>query len=176
MVTGVLAGLLACAGPKVVYDYDLKYNFTAYKTFDWQTAPRGAAARAGGFDNPIMDGRVKRAVAAALEAKGYRQEAAAPDFLVVYYPVRVAERSHQVHMGLGFGMGPVGVGVAAPVGDRHSEAVGSMVLEVRDSRTRTMVWKATAESALEGADSPAEADDAVHAAVAAMLQKFPPKP
>ena len=176
MVTGVLAGLLACSGPEVRYDYDVKANFSSYKTFDWQAAPRQVAGRAGGFDNAIMNGRVKRAVETELAAKGFRKEGGPdPDFLVSDYPVRQGTRSHQVHLGMGFGMGPVGVGVGAPVGDPHAEAPVSLVLEIQDFRTRTMVWKATAVKALEGSDSPEEADEAVETAVATMLKRFPPK-
>ncbi len=175
MITGALAGLMACAGPNVQYDYDAKANFAGYQTFAWQPAARGAAGKAGGFDNPIMNSRVRRAVEAALAAKGFRQEVAAnPDFLVSYFPVRQGDRSHQVHMGLGFGLGPMGLGVGAPVGDRHREAIGSMVLEIKDFRSNTVVWRATAEKALEASDSPDEADAAVKTAVDSMLKRFPP--
>jgi hypothetical protein len=175
MAAGVLAGLVACSGPEVRYDYDAKAGFASYQTYDWQAAPRRAAAKAGGFDNAIMNNRVKRAVGAALAAKGFRLETSAnPDFLVSYYPVRNSDRSHQAHLGLGFGLGPMGVGVGAPVGDRHAEEVGSMVLEIQDFRTRTVVWKATAVKVLESSDSPEEADAAVQGAVTGMLKKFPP--
>ena len=73
---------------------------------------------------------------------------------------------------MGFGLGPVGVGVGAPVGKR--EAVGGLVLEIQDFRTRTLVWKATAPGALQGADDPQQADADVPAAVRAMLKRFPP--
>ena len=175
MLAGVLAALAGCAGPSVQYDYDVKANFSAYKTYDWHAAPAGSAAKGGGFDNPIMNARVKRAVAAGLGAKGFEQAVSAdPDFLVSYYTVSQRDRPHQVRLGLGLGLGPLGVGVGAPVGDRRAEAVGSMVLEVQDFRTRTVVWKATAERALEGSDSPQEAEAAVKAAVDGMLKRFPP--
>jgi len=174
LITGALA-CIACSGPNVQYDYDAKTNFAGYRTFAWQPAARGAAGKGGSFDNPIMNGRVKRAVEAALAAKGFRPEAAAdPDFLVSYFPVRQGGRSRQVHMGMGLGLGPVGLGVGAPVGDRRQEAIGSMVLEIKDFRSNTVVWRATAEKALEASDSPAEADAAVKTAVDSMLKRFPP--
>jgi hypothetical protein len=123
-----------------------------------------------------MNSRVQRAVVAALEAKGFQQQGAAqPDFLVSSYPVRQGSRSHQAHLGVGLGLGPLGLGVGAPIGDRQREAVGGLVMEIQDFRTHTVVWKATADSALEGSDSPAEADEAVKSAVDAMLKRFPPK-
>jgi len=175
MVTGVLAGLMACAGPAVQYDYDVNANFSAYKTFDWLAAPRGEAAKGAGFDNAIMNARVRRLVAAGLAAKGFRQETSAdPDFLVIYYPVSQRDRPKQVRLGLGMGLGPLGIGVNAPVGDRRGESYGSLVLEVQDFRSKAVVWKATAERALEGSDSAEEAEAAAKAAVDGMLKRFPP--
>jgi len=132
--------------------------------------------RPGEFNNAIVRGRVQRAVEAELSSKGFRQadDAASPDFLVNYYPIWEPGRSQQVHMGLGFGMGPVGMGFAAPVGDPHREARAGLVLEFQDGRTRTVVWKATAPDALQGSDSPQEADANVKDAIHAMLNHFPP--
>jgi hypothetical protein len=129
------------------------------------------------FGNDIMGQRVRRAVTEALVGRGYRLETGAvPDFLVTCYPVHQGERSHQVHLGVGMGLGPLGLGVGAPVGDRHADDLGSLVLEVQDVRTRTLVWKATAVKVLEASDSPQESDSAVAGAVKAMLRKFPPRP
>ncbi len=172
LVAGSLAVLTGCSGPAVQYDYDAKTNYSAYKTFDWLAEP---AAHGGGFDNPIMNERVRRVVETQLAAKGYRLETGAnPDFLVSYHPRREPNRSSQVRLGLGFGLGPLGVGVAGPAGDGHREAIGSIVLEIQDFRTRAMVWKATADGALQGSDNPEEADADVTAAVANMLKRFPP--
>jgi hypothetical protein len=173
MVTGALVALLGCSGPNVRYDYDARANFAGYRTFAWQGAPRGGS---GEFDNPIMKSRVQRTVMAALAAKGFQEQAGAePDFLVTSYPVIQSSRSHQAHVGVGFGLGPVGLGVAGPVGDRRREWVGGLVLEIQDFRTHTVVWKATADAALQSSDNPEEADAAVKSAVDGMLRRFPPK-
>jgi hypothetical protein len=168
--------LAGCAGPDVHYDYDAKTQFTAFQTYAWQLPPQGGPARPGEFSNSIVSGRVQRAVEAELSSKGFRQAdyAANPDFLITYYPLREPGRSKQVHVGMGFGMGPLGVGFAAPVGDPHREAMAGLVLEFQDARTRTVVWKASAPGTLQGSDSPQEADASVKDAVHAMLNHFPP--
>ena len=177
LVMGALAGLVGCAGPEVRYDYDVKANFSSYKSYDWQAAPGGARGQAGGFDNAIMNGRVRRAVETELAAKGFRQEVSAdPDFLVTYYPLRDPNRPPtRVHLGVGFGFGPLGVGIGAPVGDRHPDIQGSIVLEVQDFRSGAVVWKATAPGALQASDDPKQADADVTDAVHGMLKRFPPK-
>jgi hypothetical protein len=172
-LVAALAGTMACSGPEVHYDYDVKVPLTGYHNWDWLAAPRNAPG--GVFDNAIMSERVHRAIEAELGAKGFARDTSGdPDFLVVYYPARVGVHAHQAHLGLGLGMGPLGVGVAAPVGERHVETVGSIVVEVQDYRTRKLVWRAVAESVLNSADSPEEADQSVTEAVRAIFKKFPP--
>jgi hypothetical protein len=52
--------------------------------------------------------------------------------------------------------------------------MAGIVLEIQDFRSRSVVWKATAEGALQGSDNPAEADSDVKDAVHNMLKRFPP--
>jgi len=152
-----LAGLAGCNGPTVQYDYDARMNYSGYRTFDWTAEPAHAPVPGGGFDNPIMNERVRRAVETELAAKGFHRDVTAdPDFLVTYYPAREPGRSQQVHLGVGFGMGPLGIGVGGPVGDPHREAMAGIVLEV------------------QGSDDPAQADADVTEAVRSMLKRFPP--
>ena len=176
LISGALTLLMGCAGASVRYDYDAGTPFPAYRSFAWQSADPNAAAWSQAFAGAIMTGRVKRAVEAELGAKGFRpqEDSAAPDFLVAYYPVREASRSQQVHLGLGLGMGPMGLGISAPVGDGHREAIAGIALEIQDGKSGAVIWKATAEGALQEADSPEEADAGVKAAVHSMLKRFPP--
>jgi hypothetical protein len=174
LATSAMTLLLACSGPSVQFDYDAGTRFSTYQTFAWQQAPPGG--RPGQFSNAIVRGRVQRAVEAELAAKGFRPagDVSSPDFLVAYYPLREPSRSQQVHLGLGFGVGPLGIGVAAPVGDPHREAVAGLALEIQDFRSGTVVWKASAEGTFQGSDSPEEADSDVKEAVHSMLKRFPP--
>jgi hypothetical protein len=52
--------------------------------------------------------------------------------------------------------------------------MAGIVLEIQDYKSRTLVWKATAEGALQGSDDPAQADADVTEAVRGMLKRFPP--
>jgi hypothetical protein len=177
LAAGAIALLVGCSSPEVRFDYDARNPFATYHSFAWQMAPSGRPGRAEGFDNPIEEGRVIRAVETELGAKGFTRAAAGnPDFLVTYYPIGEGARSSQVHLGLGIGLGPIGLGVGAPVGDRHREAVGGIVLEVTDFKSMAVVWKATAPGSLQESDSPEEAEADVKGAVHTMLKKFPPRP
>ena len=175
---GALAVLAACSNPSARADYDAGVPFPVYRTFDWQL-DAGGEGRAGGpeaFDNPIMDGRVKRAVETELAAKGFsrRQAWADPDFLVAYHPQDEGTRSQHVRLGLGFRVGPLGIGVGAPLGDPRPQAVAAIVLEIEDFRSRAVVWKAVAPGALQEADSPEEAEAGVTEAVHTLFLRLPP--
>lgn len=172
LAAGALVLLAGCSSPVVHYDYDSHAAFASFHRFAWQVFPGEGT---GVFDNPIVNARVKRAVEVELNAKGFtRADAGHPDFLVTYYPVGEGSRSRQMHLGLGMGLGPLGFDLGAPVGGRP-EAMGGIVLEVQDSRTRTMVWKATADGALQASDSPEEAEAEVKDAIHGMLKNFPPQ-
>jgi len=176
LAAGALMALLGCVGPPIHYDYDANAHFSNYQTFAWQGPAQGAPDRPGGFNNAIMSARVERAVEAELGSKGFRPptESSDPDFLVSYHPQGEASRPNQVRLGLAFGVGLLGLGIAAPLGDPRPAAVGAIVLEVRDFRSQAMVWQAIAPGALEGSDSPEQADSDVRAAVHSMLKRFPP--
>ena len=172
---GALALCAGCASPAVHFDYDSHATFAGYHSFAWQSDANAGDGGRGGFDNPIMDARVRRIVEAELGAKGFtRTNPGSSDFLVTYFPVAEGSRGGRVHLGLGLGLGPLGIGIGAPVGPGPGP-VGGIVLEMQDARTRALVWKATAEGALQGADSPEEAESEVREAVHSMLKKFPPQ-
>jgi hypothetical protein len=78
-------------------------------------------------------------------------------------------------MAFGFRGPGLGVGVAGPVGGPEPRrATGSIVLEIKDARTRALLWKAEAEDVLDPTESPEEADHDVAVAVKRMLDRFPP--
>jgi hypothetical protein len=77
--------LAGCAGVDIETDYDPGYPFQALRTFAWMPlADRGAVDPR--IHNDLFDARVRRAVQAALERKGYTRVAddAAADFRVGY--------------------------------------------------------------------------------------------
>jgi hypothetical protein len=175
LLTGTMTLALACGGPSVQYDFDVSAPFPSYKSYAWIEGPRPVPSPATArFENSIERSRVQRTVEAELGAKGYQLNGASPDFLVLYYPVGGRVRAPQAHMGVGFGMGPMGVVVAGPMGQPHEAFEGSIVLEIQDARTRNLVWRATAPGALQASDSPSEADADVKDAVHSMLKHFPP--
>jgi len=169
----VLALTLGCAGPEIHYDYDAKATFQNYRTYDWYAPAKGDKTRGAG-QNPIADTRVRRAVETELDARKIRKETSAdPDFLLTYYPVYQARKGHRARLGMGLGLPGLGVGVSAPVGAKPTGKIGSIVLEVQDFKTHTLVWKAVADGVLDDTETPEDADQSVAEAVKKMLKRFP---
>jgi hypothetical protein len=168
--------LTACASP-VRYDYDVSQDFSRYKTFDLY-APGKRGKNKGGND-PLMDSRIRAAVAAELQSKGFaREEVADPDFLVACYPI-FRTRHYRTTTRVGFGGGgwyrPWGYRVGTSFSQTHSYREGTLAIEIVDARTNQLVWQGVDEGVLTGLDTPDKANDAVASAVKDTLAKFPPQ-
>ena len=172
----VPALLLLTACSSVKYDYDVTQDFSRYRTFDLY-AP-GHHGRGGGEDG-LMDTRIRTAVAAELQAKGFaREEVADPDFLVACYPV-YRKRRYRTTTRVGFGGGgwyrPWGYRVGTSFSQVHQYREGTLAIEIVDARSNQLVWQGTDEGILTGLDDPERANDAVASAVRDVLSKFPPQ-
>jgi len=175
LVLPFLALLAGCAPFSVRYDYDARASFAGYRTWAW--APEGERPKAKVPNDPIMDRRVHRLVDQALGARGFQPAQGAPaDFLVAYRPVyqdRVVQTYTEMGPAWGYGWGrPWGYGSAIEEVQRFRE--GTIVLEILDARSGQVVWQAAAEGALNGLDSPQDAEEQVGEAVRKMLEHFPP--
>ena len=168
--------LTACASP-VRYDYDVSHDFSRYKSFDLY-AP-GKRGRNQGEEATLMDKRIRAAVAAELQTKGFaREEVADPDFLVACYPI-YRTRHYRTTTRVGIGGGgwhrPWGYRVGTSFSQVHNYREGTLVIEIVDTRTNQLVWRGADEGVLTGLDDPERANDAVASAVKDTLAKFPPK-
>lgn len=167
-----LSVLGGCVHSRIRYDYDVRTNYGAYRTFNW--APRGKVsepAKSEPFRNQLMDKRVKQAVERELEAKGYKLlSTAEPDFHIHYFPV-YQERMVQSTTHLGWGrrwhMG-------TSMSEIYTFTEGTIVLEVTDCSTKQLVWHGAAEGALTGLDNPEYAEEVVSREVKRLLSNFPP--
>ncbi|HEU4951803.1 MAG TPA: DUF4136 domain-containing protein [Holophagaceae bacterium] len=173
-----LALLSACAPYNVRYDYDVTQDFSAYRTFDLYAPGRHGRAQGQGDEASLMDKRVRAAVAAELQSRGFsREETADPDFLVACYPI-YRTRHYRTTTHVGFGGGwyrPWGYRVGTSFSQVHSYREGTLVIEIVDRRTNQLVWSGSAEGALTDQEDPVEANAQVARAVKDVLEKFPPR-
>jgi Domain of unknown function (DUF4136) len=162
-----LLGAIALA-QSVTYDYDRAVNFSTYRTYAW--------TRGNELTDELNHARVVRAVDSRLVAKGLTrvEPGANPDLLVAYH----ASFANNLEItGSAHGWGPLGLG-----GDRWGSArvqpvlVGTLVVDISDARTRTIVWRSLASSDIRPTDTPEGRDKKIAKATDKMFKNYPPKP
>jgi hypothetical protein len=136
----------------VPYDYDRAANFSKFRTYAW--------TRGTDLTYEPNHTRVVRAIEAALVAKGLSrvEPSANPDALVAYHATFDLERFG----GTGFGM--------------QSVLVGTLVVEISDARTNSVVWRSAISGDLRPDESPDGRGKRIVKAAEKMLKNYPPKP
>ena len=161
-----LIGTIALA-QSVTHDYDRAANFSNYKTYAW--------TRGTEVTDYLNHARVVRAIEGALVAKGLArvEPSASPDVLVAYHAS--FDRNLEI-TGSAHGLGPFGLG-----GDRWGSArvqpvvVGTLVVEIFDARTNTIVWRSLASSDIRPTDKPESRDKKIAKATEKMFKNYPPQ-
>lgn len=169
IVAGLIALALAGCAANVVTDYNHAAVFGHYATWAF-------AEDAGEGTFVSLDGsRVQRAVERELNRKAMRQVPADEADLLVNWQIVEEERLEQTGVGLGFGFGSghFGWGVAAPPPVREVHE-GKLVVELVDTDTRQVVWRAASRRYLRESQSPETRSRLIDEVVSEMFSKYPP--
>jgi hypothetical protein len=136
----------------VPYDYDHAANFSKYRTYAW--------TRGTDLTYEPNHTRLVRAIEGALVARGLLrvEPSANPDALVAYQATFDLERFG----GTAFGM--------------RSVLVGTLVVEISDARTNTVVWRSAVSGDMRSDESPDGRGKRIVKAAETMLKNYPPKP
>ena len=149
---------------KVTTDYAKSADFASYKTFMWIKEPKTT--------DPLMRQRIIDDVNSALSAKGLKLVTADADVAVAAHTASQQERSLQTFYN-GFGGGwrwGGGFGSATTTVDTYE--VGTLVVDLFDSKTKEALWRATATKTIS--DNPEKNAENLNKAVAKMFKEFPP--
>jgi hypothetical protein len=168
LATCVWLTLLGTIGlaQSVSYDYDRAVTFSTYKTYAW--------TRGTELTDQLNHARVVRAIDAALIAKGLvRVEPTANANVLVAYHASF-EKNLEItgsSQGLGtFGLGdPWGLARVQPV------LIGTLVVDIVDARTGSIVWRSLASSHIRPSDTPESRDRKIARATQKMFKNYPPK-
>jgi hypothetical protein len=163
----IALGTIALA-QSVTYDYDRAAHFANYRTYAWTPGTE--------LTDELNHARVVRAIDAALVAKGLArvEPSANPDVLVAYHTTFYTE---SVVTGSTHGLGPFSLG-----GDWFGSArvqpvlVGTLVVDIIDARTNSIVWRSLASSDIRPTDKPESRDKKITKATERMFKNYPPKP
>jgi hypothetical protein len=153
---------------KVYTDYDPSVNFSQYRTFIWIKPPH--------MRDPLMNDRIVNAINAALTAKGWRLVDEGADVGVAAH-VATREQHTLETFYSGFGGGwfwhrwGIGTGMATTTEETYT--VGTLVVDLFDSRTRKLIWRGKATDILP--EDPKKTAKKLNKDIEKLFKKFPPK-
>ncbi len=158
-----LLAVVAVLAQKVTVEFDPGADFTKYRTFairDGQLNSRNPA-----LNSELVRKRIEAAIEHALTAKGLAVSSGGPD-LNVRYHFGAARKAELERYPAGW-RGRRTRAVRVPYNE------GTLVIDLRDPATRSLVWRAIAtEDQRDAAKLEAKLDGMVRKS----LDKYPPKP
>ena len=169
-----LALWFGCSTVQVQTDWNPSTDFSKLHTYAWLNE-RPLATGDPRFDNPLVDQRIRNATAETLGAKGFTPAPqATADFLMSYLITSQQKTDvNTVYESYGYGMGEFGSpGYARTYVTQYE--LGTLILDVLDPKTKTLVWRGSGSAVLSETRTPEERDKRVRAAVQEILAKFPP--
>jgi hypothetical protein len=172
-LVAALAGCASLAGGSlsIETDWDPEAHFDALSSWDWLPGPADSGDFAAPQPSP-SDERVRAAVAAELEARGYPRTSGAPSFWV--HPMAriedvVAAEAQAVYAEVPPWMRDALRDTHVIVGQR-----GLLVVDVIDPTTRRPLWRGAVGGGVDSAASPAARARRLREAVRRLLERFPP--
>ena len=152
---------------QVKTDFDRGANFAQYKTYSWENVKTKA---------PLDVERIKNAVNAALAAKGWTQVDSGGDVSVVAIEItRNQQTLNTFYDGMGGGwgwrrFGGGGFGEATTTTETYK--VGTVVVDLFDTKTKQLVWRGSSSSTLS--DNSDKNIKNLDKGVDKMFKHFPP--
>ena len=166
LIAGVmLLGTITFA-QSVNYDFDKSANFGAFRTYTW--------ARGASLPDALNNRRIVTAINAQLAAKGLRlvERTNNPDLLVAYHAA--FDTDVQVN-GFGSGWGGFRYPGSFSGSARADEIVtGTLIVDIVDATTRTIVWRGTATKEVNMNAKPAQRDKNIARATEKLFKNYPP--
>src|SRR5712664_2501117 len=137
--------LLACVSfaQHVKTDYDRSANFGQYKTYSWEKVKT---------QNPLDADRIKSAINASLGAKGWTMVDSGGDISIVAMEITKNQQTlNTFYDGFGGGwgwrrFGGGGFGEATTTTETYK--VGTLVVDLFDTKTKELVWRGNASDTL----------------------------
>jgi len=161
-VMSLFAGKLSAQQVKT--DYDRSANFGPYKTYSWEQIKT---------QDPLIVDRIKSAVKTTLAAKGFTEVPSDGDLsLVAMETTRDQQTLDTFYNNFGGGWRWGGFGDATTTTQTYK--VGTLVVDLFDTKTKTLVWRGSASDTLSNKSE--KNIDNLDKGVEKMFKQFPPDP
>jgi hypothetical protein len=170
----LLAALVssACATVAVNVDYDTERDFDVYRSF--RLLPDPPATGNVRADNPLLQQRIRAALAAQLELQGF-EASATPQMLVGYHASTTQKLDvRTVDSRYGYGHWRRGGSLGVETEVREYEE-GTLVVDIVDAKRDTLVWRGIGRLRLRSNPSPEQVTERVRVVVGEILSRFPPE-
>lgn len=169
-VLALLGSILFLAGAssaqQVKTDYDRGADFSRYKTYSWEQVKTKDA---------LYVDRIKNAVNAALQAKGWTEVASGGDVSVVAMGMAHDQQTlNTFYEGLGGGWGWRGFGdFGNATTTTNTYKVGTLVIDLFDTNSKKLLWRGTASDTIS--DNSDKNIKKLDKGVQKMFRHFPPE-
>jgi hypothetical protein len=167
----LLAAVSGCS-PSVTIDrdYDTSADFSKYKTWNWFQGPSTVTPD---VDNLTLN-RVRQAIEDELPRHGLARAGEGADLSAAFQlSVQRKIESTPTTVSVGYGWGPARVGVSSSPVRTYDE--GTLVLDLVDSKTKTLVFRGIAKGTVKQSSSPEERENRIRDAVYYIMEAYPPK-
>jgi preprotein translocase subunit SecF len=156
------------AQSSVTYDFDRSANFASFKTYAW--------VRGTEVSDRLNHERIVAAVDTQLAQHGLSKAASAEtaDVLVAYHAS--FDKNLRIN---GFSSGWGGYrfgGMRTGTATTEEILVGTLVIDVVQANTKTIVWRGTATGEVNTKATPEKRDKNINRAAAKIFKNYPPKP
>jgi hypothetical protein len=146
-------------------DYDHHVDFSRYHTYSWIKAEAG---------NSLWQDRIVQAVDNALQTKGWQKAPGSGDAAVAAYGSVHNEKSMETfYNGFGGGWFWRGWGPTTATTTVENVPVGRLVVDVFDSQSKKLIWRAYGSDMLSG--KPEKNEKKLDHRVGEMFEHFPPQ-
>jgi hypothetical protein len=166
----------ACSGISTTADFNPNTDFAAYQTYNW--VPDGSSEGTGVATDQLIDSRVRSAIESELATRGINKVDLPQADMAVGYQVtsqdKVSYNTVSTGWGGGYGRrgrGGWGGGMSTTYQNTYTD--GSIIVAVFDNADRELVFEGSATSTIDPGASPEERTEAISAAVAKIMEKYP---
>ena len=179
----LMIGLMSCSRSLVKSDYDREINFAKYKTYNWMEEPTDSPTQDRIVRNTLFEKRLKSAVDAELQAKGFRKQTNKPDFLIGYYvkvedKVEVSSRNFGYDLGyyrFGYWSRYYGIGYYPRFSNRvdvYQYKEGTLILDFVDPKSMELIWRGWQTAMV---DAGGIREEKINQAAKEILEQYPPQ-
>ncbi len=151
---------------QVTTDYDRSADFNQYKTFSWENVHT---------QNPLWVDRIKSAVDSALAAKGWTLVDSGGSVSIMAMEMNQTHQTLNTYydsFGGGWRWGGWGDSFGDSTTSESTYKVGTLVVDLFDSKTKTLIWRGSASDTLS--DQSDKNIKHLDKAVDKLFEHFPP--